>query len=485
MENGLLEKLQKEKILTSNSFKKMAEKYQVCPYELQMQIVPTVETVICDYNYAFSPHTSVNKISKINIGEEEKPNLIIDEAHNLPARGMNYYSSAISIFILEKIGMTSETLPPAFHKSFQTILQECIAIIKNCGELNQRAIHIITPPAKKIIDQGVAIRDFLLKYLASDAIINSNDVVLQLFNYWLEFTAALQWASIQKKEFFTSYNPQLHEIRITCCNAAEMLEPAYIDYAQVIAFSATLKPFDFYSRLMGLSSKKLKCEEFISPFPKDRRKIIIIPQLSSKFSERQRNYSRIAEAIHKISSLKKGNYFVFCPSFDFLKQVMRIFQTPIDFKILSQSPAMPHKEVNHLLKTLEDESSGHIIFAVQGGMFSEGMDYPGNLAIGTFVVGAPLPAFNWEREKMKDYYEQEYSAGMDYAYTYPAMAKAVQAAGRVIRSESDKGIIVLMDNRFLHANFSRCMPKDWFENDPKEIVSQSILEDINLFWDKN
>ena len=123
-----------------------------------------------------------------------------------------------------------------------------------------------------------------------------------------------------------------------------------------------------------------------------------------------------------------------------------------------------------------------VLFAVQGGVFSEGIDYAGDMLIGAFVVGPPLPNFDFEREKMKEYYQLKYQSGFDYAYTYPAMAKAVQSAGRVIRSDTDKGIIIMMDNRFLEGSFSKSLPLDWFTETPHELVSNKILTDIANFW---
>ena len=152
------------------------------------------------------------------------------------------------------------------------------------------------------------------------------------------------------------------------------------------------------------------------------------------------------------------------------------------FTLLRQERKMESMESTHLLKQLHKKDKHHLFFAVQGGMFSEGIDYIGELAIGAFIIGPPLPSFDWEREHMKRYYATHYNAGTEYAYIYPAMAKAIQAAGRVIRSESDKGLIVLMDNRFLQTTYSQCMPRDWFELNPQELVSKSILQDVSLFW---
>ena len=135
-----------------------------------------------------------------------------------------------------------------------------------------------------------------------------------------------------------------------------------------------------------------------------------------------------------------------------------------------------------IVENLRSQSAPTIVFAVQGGSFSEGVDYAGDMAIGAFVIGPPLPNFDLEREEMKAYYQRHYGNGFAYAYTIPAMAKAIQSAGRVIRSETDRGVIILMDDRFLEEGYSAAMPADWFESGAEELVSGAILKDIGEFW---
>jgi DNA excision repair protein ERCC-2 len=165
-----------------------------------------------------------------------------------------------------------------------------------------------------------------------------------------------------------------------------------------------------------------------------------------------------------------------------MERVLEQFTPPPGFEVLKQERSMRRDAIEDVMERLKDPSLAHVVFAVQGGVLSEGVDYPGSMAIGAFVIGPPLPNFDLERERMREYYEKQYSAGFDYAYTYPAMAKAVQAAGRVIRSETDQGIIVLMDNRFIQSNYAKSMPQDWFDESPRELVSQSILDDVSRFW---
>ncbi len=484
-ENNLAEKLSTKRSLSAKTFKKMAEEHGVCPFELQMEAVKDVDAVICDYNYVFAPRSSLSRLSGGALGESGKPNLIIDEAHNLPSRAMDYYSPALSSFTLLKIREDLELIYPRFQKEAKLLLDECISVIKKCGPVDCVKATKIVPPVQLFLEQDAQLRTFLSTYLNSDVEVEPQDPVMRLCFYWAEFTGALEFVSIGRKEFFTTFSPNPAMVKITCCDASEMLKTTYDDYAQVIGFSATLKPFDFYSKLSGLQSANLKTAEFKSPFPKQNRKLLVIPQISSKYSDREKSYPKIAETIQKIAALKRGNYFAFFPSFDFMEKVLRIFNPPEGFDILKQERGMRRDDIELVMGQLRDARGAHIVFAVQGGVFSEGVDYPGKMAIGAFVVGPPLPMFDLEREKMREYYEENYSAGFDYAYTFPAMAKAVQAAGRVIRSETDEGLIVLMDNRFILPNFAKSMPQDWFDDNPRELTSEKILGDITQFWNQS
>lgn len=482
-ENKLLEKLQKQKNLTTNQFKEIAKIYKICPYELQMDSIPYIDVVICDYNYVFSPPSLGSRICQTKLGETQKPNLVIDEIHNLPVRAMDYYSPMLSAIVLEKMYYAIQKIHSFFQEGFSKLIKECILIVKNCKSPKVAGSHKIKPPSKIFKEQEIKLQEFVNNYLESDIEIIENDLILMFYNYWTEFTAALEFVNDDCKEFFTSYLTDLEAIKITCCDASKMLIPCYNNYKQVMGFSATLKPFNYYSSLIGLNNPSLQTAEFLSPFPKKNRKILIIPQISSKFSERSRNYSRIVEVIKKIVLIKPGNYFIFFPSFDFLNQVRKLYPSDPHFKIVEQKAQMNQQEISKILADLNNSNVHHLIFAVQGGVFSEGVDYPGSMIIGAFIIGPPLPIFDWQRDQMKKYYEIQYSSGFDYAYTYPAMAKAIQAAGRVIRSENDKGIIILIDNRFLLHNYYKCMPVDWFEQTPTELVSNSILHDLKRFWD--
>ena len=495
-ENGLIEKLAKKKILNAKMFKKMGEEFEVCPFELQIAAAHDADAVICDYNYVFTPGSALTRLGGLVVDQDGKSNLVIDEAHNLPSRSMDSYSPALSTFVLEQMRDDAKLLPFTFRAEALELLQECIDVVRACAPKksggastgdsskaeNLKSVKI-KPPLRAFLEQDARVRSFLSGYLKSNVEIQPRDVILRWSMYWSQFTEILESVSENEEVFVTTFNYHPDTVRITCCDASAMLKESYKSYDQVVAFSATLKPFEFYQQLSGFDPEKLINSEFASPFPKSNRKILIIPQISTKYSEREQNYARIADAIAKIIKLKVGNYVAFFPSFDFLTRVMNLFKAPEPFELLTQPRKMKSTDIEDLLEILEEPQSAKILFAVQGGMLSEGIDFAGNRLIGAFVVGPPLPNFDLEREEMRKYYESHYASGFDYAYTYPAMAKAVQAAGRVIRSETDKGIIVLMDSRFLLASYAKSMPGDWFETSPRELVSDKILNDVKLFWE--
>lgn len=482
---GLHDILAKKRRVKARTFRDLGEKFQVCPFELQFESAEEADIVICDYNYVFAPRSANGRLTAVGFDQEGKPNLVIDEAHNLPARAMDYYSPSLSSHVLAKMRDEVRAVSSRFRHEAEELLDGCISIIASCRCGDGTSPIRIELPSDHFLEQDARLRAFLSRYLDSDVEIQQHDVILRLCFCWSEFTAALEFVvDPDRGEFFSTYHPHPSEgtVTITCCDASAMLKDCYADYEKVVGFSATLKPFDFYAQLSGLDPGNVRSAEFQSPFPKERRKLLIIPQVSTRYSQRARNYGKIAEAVHRITAQRRGNYFVFLPSFEFMERVADLFQTPDGFAVLKQERGMQLARIEAVLDRLRNGSVPTIVFAVQGGSFSEGMDYAGEMVIGAFVVGPPLPKYDLERELMREYYQRRYGAGFEYAYTIPAMAKAIQAAGRVIRSEKDRGLIVLMDDRFMETSYNWSMPADWFESGVAELVSNSILSDVAAFW---
>ncbi|MBC7711961.1 MAG: ATP-dependent DNA helicase, partial [Rhizobacter sp.] len=324
---------------------------------------------------------------------------------------------------------------------------------------------------------------FTTSYLESDVEIIANDPVLGFSNLINNFTDALE---LTGEEFFQTYQKTWNDemLKITCCDASEQLKLAYKEFKNSVAFSATLKPFSYYQQLLGFSTEKTKTYEFASPFDSGHRKIMLIPQISTKYKDRFASAPKICDVIERVLNLKKGNYIALFPSFEFMKMVADAIKIP-EYQILIQQKEMKLPMVKNYLNELRDGMAPTLLLGVQGGVFSEGVDYPGDMLIGAFIVGPALPNFDFEREQIRNYYEKKYGAenAFDYAYVYPAMAKAVQSAGRVVRTETDRGLIILIDPRFLQTSYHQAMPNEWFDKSPQELVSQQILQDIKNFWE--
>jgi DNA excision repair protein ERCC-2 len=479
-DGDLVNKVSKLRGLSSRKLKALGEEYQVCPFELSLEAIECADVVIGDYNYVFAPRGLLGRLADPLLKASEKPNLVVDEAHNLPARAQDYFSPALSTAQLNKIAEEFSNLSESFKAKGLKLLGDATNIIQSYTNQGPRRIEI---DAEEFLELEKRIRDFTMQYLESDSDVLPQDPVLKFSNLWTDFVAALEYTS---DAFFQSYQKNYfgEVLKITCCDASEHLRTIYKEFKNVAAFSATLKPFDYYQTLMGFSPEKTQTMEFASPFPKENRKLMIIPQISTKLNDRKNSAPRVVDVIQRVVAVKPGNYIALFPSFDFLQLARQHLQLP-DYQILQQGREMKASVIQSYLNELKHSEKPTLLLAVQGGVFSEGVDYLGKMLIGAFVVGPALPNFDFEREQIKIYYENRYGKekAFDYAYVYPAMAKAVQSAGRVIRSEKDHGVIVLMDPRFLQNSYAQSMPAGWYQESPQELVSQSILRDIENFWD--
>lgn len=478
-ENKLLDKLNRKRKLTQEKLIELGQEFQVCPFELSVEAIERADVVIGDYNYAFSPRSLVGRLSEPLLELNEKPNLVIDEAHNLPSRAQDYFSPSLSVQDLETLEKDFVQLPPEISFQASPLLRKAKSLIQDYGrEGGSRKIEIAMEP---FLDLERSIRTLTTEYLEGDSEIISRDPMLRLMNLWSEFIAALEYRG---PEFFTTYqNSRFSEmLKVTCCDASEQLKQAYSKFKNVVAFSATLKPFTYYQELLGFP-KDCKTVEFQSPFKAENRHLLIIPQISTKYSDRLISASKVAEVLARVTRVKSGNYMALFPSFEFLAQVEKHLNLP-HLRVLRQERDMKQMEVQFYLDEMKAAQDPILLLGVQGGVFSEGVDFPGKMLIGTFVIGPALPSFDFEREQIRNYFDQRYGKenGFNYTYVYPAMAKAIQSAGRVIRSESDQGVIVLMDSRFLNPTYAEAMPEGWFAESPQELVSQKIIADLERFW---
>lgn len=473
-ENRLLQRLAEHGSVDAETIQQWAVEHTVCPFELSLDASLRADVVICDYNYVLSPNATLQRF--FSEPEDCQRNVVlIDEAHNLYARAMEWFSPALGVGFLKGIlDRKTAIANRALRSRYRKVVKACLELVESyAGE--SRYVDIA--------DLDFYEREEILVKLMGEAAakgeeLTPQDPLSQLTRTWQAFCDVLR---MKRKEFLHTWKPDESggRLQITCADASFHLAPRIRQLASLVSFSATLKPFEFHSALCGLGEPETL--EFPSPFSVDQRKILIVPQISTAWKDRDSHAPRIAEVISRVLPLRRGNYFIFFPSFQFLEKVLAHVQLP-GFELVVQPRGATPQEVDALLGRLEVERN-LVLFAVQGGSFAEGIDCPGEKLIGVIVVGPPLPPYDLEREGLREFYEKKYESGFNYAYVFPAMAKVAQSAGRVIRTDTDRGLVMLLDRRFLFKEYAKCMPTDWYQASPNELVSGAILKDVSGFWE--
>jgi DNA excision repair protein ERCC-2 len=321
-----------------------------------------------------------------------------------------------------------------------------------------------------------------LKYLIHN--IKKNIVIIDdpLETYYYQLRRFVKISYIQDPAFVPFANAMDGGIiKIQCCDPSNFLGRKIDGFHSVIAMSATLDPIRFYEETLGFKDERTEKLLLDSPFSNNNRKIIIVPNISTRYKDRIQNYQKIADIINNVTAKKSGNYLCFFPSFEFSQNV-NLFLAKDHYTKLLQRPAMNEQEREQILSHLKEKNGKYLFLGVIGGAFSEGVDYFGEMAIGVIIVSPALPKINFERELLRSYYENNKGAGFEYAYIYPGMNKVIQSAGRLIRSFSDKGILVLIGERFAEEKFNELFPEYWYRKKGDLIITEQYEEVIDSFW---
>ena len=479
-----MEELMHKKIITPEDVYASGVFHRLCPFELSLDISFKCDVIVCDYNYVFDPSVYLRRFFSEKNADSI---LIIDEAHNLYQRGMAYYSPELNgAKVVELIHFASKHDDSVFTEFLEILkpLEEYFDKLEKFGEeersnAKEYLVNLDTDFFSELEKKN---EKLALKYYVHKkeiAVLLKDDPFQEFIRDLGIFCYVL---SLGGDEFAHIYRRKEdgNVLKILCCDPSRQLGERISGLYCTIAMSATLEPQQFYRDVLGFDRDRTILRRFPSPFPKANRKIIINSKVSTKYTQRHKFYEKIANFITDITALRKGNYLVFFSSYQFLENVYS--HMPVHrLDIIVQQRSMSENERSVVITRLSDEK-GIVVFAVQGGIFAEGVDYPGDTAIGAIIIGPGLPQYDFEQEVMKNYYQDRYGMGFEYAYLYPGMNRTIQAAGRVIRSERDKGIIVLADERFATRYYNSLFPPDWYEHSPDELISKNCVEDISQFW---
>ncbi len=462
-----------------------ARREEVCPFEVQLELAQRADAIVADYNYVFEPGVALRHLQ-----EENLPNaiLLVDEAHNLPDRARQIYSPELLEEDWRKLANELALQPGEIFAALAASVEDVLALMsRTADELPESdAIAEVKPPAEELFALRAAWEPRLLAYLAwkrDSRLALPDDPVLDAHYALQRFCVVL---SMLGPDFTCVVERRSSGIRLAliCLDPARVLAPTFAAAHATVFLSATLSPIEAMERVLGLEKDRTSSLSLPPPFPPENRKVMILPQVRTTFAAREKNYGRIAALVAEMSGAHTGNDLVLFPSYKFLSEVAGVMPRT-RARLLVQRPELPDFERRRILEALASPPpEGILLFAVSGGMYAEGVDYPGELLSGVFVVSPALPQVSFERELLRRYFDEREEAGFAYAYLQPGMTRVVQAAGRLIRSETDRGVIVLMCRRFVEEAYARYLPRDWYDESPMELVTNRPAEEIREFFEK-
>ena len=451
-----------------------AERYQVCPFELSLDLAVWVDTLICDYNYVFDPNVSLKRFFADGVREDYL--FLIDEAHNLVERGREMYSASLEkeAFLQMKklLRGKREGLTKALdgcNRYLLTLKRECesgFQILPQVGGFELQ-LQRLSAELDKYLEQPVPeeIREQVMEFYFS--VWNFLGICDRLDDNYVIYT-----------DFSEEGHFWLH---LYCVRPAENLRQCLDCGTATIFFSATLLPVNYYKDLLtgNLEDYAVYAK---SPFDPANRLLLVGTDVSSRYSRRVASeYERMARYIHETVTVKTGNYLVFAPSYQVMEQVADRCVAYEDMECIRQESGMAEEEREAFLKKFEKERNHSLVgFCVMGGIFSEGIDLTEDRLIGALIIGTGLPQVCREREIVKEYFDKKGMDGFAYAYQYPGMNKVLQAAGRVIRTEADRGMILLMDDRFATISYQRLFPREWEQHAYCQV--DSLAGQLQEFW---
>lgn len=453
-----------------------AKKHMVCPFEMSLDVSNWADAVICDYNYAFDPQAHLKRFfSESGKGEYL---FLIDEAHNLVERGREMYSASLYKEDLLEVRKLVKAEDPKLAKRLSECNQQFLELKRECE--HYQILKSVSHIALKLMNVLSKLEDYLEEckdaekkkrvldfYFAVRSFLNVHDIMDE--NYVI-FSEMMEDGRFQ--------------IKLFCVNPAVNLQNYLEQGNSTIFFSATLLPVHYYKKLLSVEKDDYAVYAH-SSFPQENKFLFIGTDVSTRYTRRgESTYQRFARYIAVMAEQKKGNYMAFFPSYRFLEEVHTCFLECVDHEVdsICQVSYMDEEQREEFLEEFEQEREKSLVaFCVMGGIFSEGIDLTDDKLIGAVIAGTGLPQVCTEREILKQYFNAADMDGFDYAYLYPGMNKVLQSAGRVIRTESDRGVILLLDDRFRAMRYREVFPREWQQYQLGSV--KNLEQEIRTFWE--
>lgn len=466
----------KKDIYSRQEILEQAQKRQVCPFELCLDLAVWTDGVICDYNYVFDPNVYLKRF--FAEGTQGNYIFLIDEAHNLVDRGRQMYSASLCKEDVLNMKKLLKPYSKKLERNLERINRYLLELRHECEEhqvlesvgglpvilmglMEEMESFLEEPPnpevGKKVLEFYFQIRDFL----------NICDLLDENYRIYTQKEEGKFW------------------FRLFCVNPAKNLETCLERGTCAVFFSATLLPLHYYRHLFSTHEDDYAiCAQ--SPFSREKRCLLVGTDVSSKYTRRgYTEYRKIAEYIARMTNVHPGNYMVFFPSHQLLRDVYQVYEQEFSMPHIDsicQTVSMTEQEREEFLGKFKKQKKTLVGFCVMGGIFAEGIDLLGERLIGAVIVGTGLPQVGIQREILREFYDQQGERGFDYAYRFPGMNKVLQAAGRVIRTQEDEGVILLLDERFCQQENLQLFPWEW--SDYRKSSLLHIEAQLQEFWRK-
>ena len=495
--NAMYDMLTQEENFDRDKITAYAAKHDVCPFEMSLDMSLFSDAVICDYNYLFDPYVHLKRF--FTEGLKGPYLFLIDEAHNLVERGREMFSAQM---VKEDFLELKKQIKP-YHTGLEKYIERC-----NKELLTLKKEHDENDIPEKPGSFAMALsrlHSAINTYLEEH---EESPVRREILEFYF---MAGRYLDVNERidENYVTYTRMEDDgkfvIRQFCVDPSERLKECMNQGVASILFSATFLPIQYYKQLLGGTQEDFEVYAKTA-FSPEQLHLMIGTDVTSRYVRRNATeYHNIAYYIHQIVSARTGNYMVFCPSHQFLTQVydayLTYFYNPDRVECLVQGEYMnetareqflarfrqvPSEEPDlseRICIEIEDENRSILGFCVLGGIFSEGIDLKGEALIGAIIVGTGLPQVGREREILMTYFKEQGKDGFDYAYRYPGMNKVLQAAGRVIRSIGDRGVVALLDDRFVQPVYKKMFPREWEHFD--EVRMEQCYASVERFWSKN
>ncbi len=450
-----------------------AVEHDICPFEFSLDLAYMSDVVVCDYNYYFDPRVA---LQRDDVFKNSNDILLIDEAHNLEDRARSMYSP--------------ELIKEEFYDTYKLMKSINKKICSSLSAINKKFIEIKKSFQEPFIfkeepaDLINALRKFAL--LAEEYINDRKNVNIpeQLIDAYFKSVFFIKISEIADDNFcyYADFTGRKTMVKLFLTDPSKILGEILEKAWSSVFFSATFTPLKFFRYMLGGSE-----DDYIlkirSPFDENNLKLMITQDISMKYEMRDSNIEAACDCINEIVKGRTGNYMVFFPSYSYMEKASEVYRSLYDTSnIIFQAQGMDEEEQSKITDKFNNENSV-VLFTVVGGVFSEGIDLPLEKLIGAVIIGTGIPQLSFERNIIRDFFDAKFNSGYDFAYKYPGFNKILQSAGRVIRTEKDRGVVLLIDSRLCQMSYIRLFPEHWkhYKNVSK---SEAIKNEISLFWEE-